>query len=298
MANSRTYTARSEQGLTLADFAQLIKLNLTLLVVFTSVMAYLISAQFNFSYSAVIFLALGGLLVTGASNALNQVLEKDYDKLMTRTANRPVASGRMSTSFAVMAAGMMSLFGITILALFNPLTAFLGMLSLMTYAFVYTPLKRYSSVAVLVGAVPGAMPMMIGCVAFDGYISTLALLLFAIQFLWQFPHFWAISKLSFDDYKKAGYLFIPSKGGEIDSRVMTESVIYASLLIPISIAIFYVLNMSFISLILLILAAVMYLHKSVLYFKAKDMHSAKQLMFASLIYLPVMLSVLIIDQII
>jgi len=161
----------------------LVKFRLNLTVVFSSVMAYLIAAQGTVDWASVCLLGLGGFLVTGAANALNQVLEKDYDKLMKRTMNRPLAAGRMTISEAVMAAGFMSIFGIGILASFNPWTAFLGTIALMSYAFIYTPMKRVSPIAVLVGAIPGALPMMIGCVAIEGDLTSLAIALFGLMLL-------------------------------------------------------------------------------------------------------------------
>ena len=209
------------------------------MVVFSSVAAFLIVSAFNVSWEYVVLLALGGFFVAGASNALNEVLEKDYDILMTRTQDRPIAAGRMSMSTGVLIAGLMSLLGISILALFNPLTGFLGMLSLILYAFVYTPMKRQSSVAVLLGAIPGAMPMLIGCVAYQGYISTMGLVLFAFLFLWQIPHFWAIGYLGFEDYNKAGYKFIPQSNGTIDNSVKVQSVVITLLMTIGSLAFFF-----------------------------------------------------------
>ncbi|MDX1409767.1 MAG: protoheme IX farnesyltransferase, partial [Saprospiraceae bacterium] len=190
MARSTTYTSRRTVGQWVADVGILVKFRLTLLVVFSSVMAFAVAAGTITQWFPMLILAIGGFLVAGASNAINQILERDYDKLMERTAIRPVASGRMQVSEAIAIAGLMLLFGIVALALFNPLTAFLGTLSFIIYAFIYTPLKRYSTSAVAVGAIPGAMPALIGCVAFEGTVSWLALVLFGLQFLWQFPHFW------------------------------------------------------------------------------------------------------------
>ena len=182
------------------------------------------------SWVAVLLLGVGGFLVTGAANALNQVLEKDYDKLMKRTANRPLAAERMTTSTAVLMAGLMCLLGTFCLSAFNAWAGLLGMLSMVLYAFVYTPMKRFSPLAVVVGAIPGALPLMIGCVAVEGYLSGLAIALFAIQFFWQFPHFFAIAWVGDEDYKRAGFNLLPNKKGLLDSSVGTVS--YTHLTLP------------------------------------------------------------------
>ena len=174
---------RSKAGTNvLADGFELIKFRLTSVVVFSSLASYVIASNNGFDIRALMLLCIGGFGVAGASNALNQVLEKDYDRLMRRTKNRPVTAGRMTMSTAVLIAGFLCLIGVTALAFFNLVTALLGMLAFILYAFVYTPLKRYSSIAVLIGAIAGAMPMAIGVVAFAGSLTYLALFLFAIQF--------------------------------------------------------------------------------------------------------------------
>ena len=191
------------------DLAQLVKFRLSATVVISSLLAYLIAAAGEINIMALVILAAGGFLTTGAANTLNQVLEKDFDRLMKRTADRPLAAGRMKISDAVLAAGFMSLFGISFLALFNPWTAFFGTFALVSYAFVYTPMKRVSPGAVAIGAVPGALPTLIGCVAAQGELTALGLTLFAIQFCWQFPHFWSIAYLGYEDYSNAGYKLVP-----------------------------------------------------------------------------------------
>ena len=187
--------------LAIIDFTQLVKLRLTLTVVFSALMAYWIALPMERSLTYKLFsIFIGGFLITGAANALNQALEKGYDARMSRTANRPLPSGRMEESTAVLIAGVMSVFGLIILANLSLWSALLGAISLLLYAFVYTPLKRVSSVAVFVGAIPGALPVLIGTVSAQGELTVLGLCLFAIQFFWQFPHFWAISWLGHQDY--------------------------------------------------------------------------------------------------
>ncbi|MBK6995856.1 MAG: protoheme IX farnesyltransferase [Lewinellaceae bacterium] len=196
-------------------------------------MSYAIVCEGAVNWGSMLLLAVGGFLVTGAANALNQVLERDYDRLMPRTANRPVVTGRMSVSTAVLLAGLMALFGISMLSWFNPLTGFLGTLSLISYAFIYTPMKRSTPLAVVVGAVPGALPLIIGCVAYEGFISPTAWMLFGLQFLWQFPHFWAVAWLADEDYKKAGFYLLPSGNGEKDKTTGLLSFAFCLLLIGV-----------------------------------------------------------------
>ena len=224
-------TIKSGLAQAITDFGLLVKFKLTLLVLFSALMSYAIVANGATSWGAMLLLAMGGFLVTGAANALNQVLERDFDRLMPRTANRPVATGRISVSTAVLWAGLMALGGITLLTLFNPLTGFLGTLSLMSYAFVYTPMKRSSPWAVVIGAIPGALPLIIGGVAYASFITPMALLLFMLQFLWQFPHFWAVAWVADEDYRKAGFYLLPSGKGPKDSTTGMYSLFFCSLLV-------------------------------------------------------------------
>lgn len=284
-------------GQKVRDYKMLVKLRLNLTVVFSSVMAFLIAGNGSINWTAVFILALGGFLVTGAANTLNQVLEKDYDKLMKRTADRPLAAGRMTISEAVMAAGFMSMFGIIFLALFNPWTAFLGMLAMVSYAFVYTPMKRISTQAVLLGAIPGALPMLIGCVAAEGELTLLGLALFSLQFFWQFPHFWAIGWLGFDDYNKAGYKLLPTKNGERDPNVGLQSMYYALFLLPVCVLPYILGVTGIISAVALVLAGLVFAYFGWNLYQKRDRKAALQLMFASLIYNPLTLILLFIDKI-
>lgn len=273
----------------ISDLGLLIKFKLSLTVVFSAVMAYLILGGNATSFTGTVLLFVGGMLVTGAANALNQVLEKDFDVLMTRTKDRPIAAGRMSTSEGVLAAGIMSLVGITILGLFNPITAFLGMLSLVMYAFLYTPLKRFSSIAVLIGTFPGALPILIGGTAAQGYISTFALILFLIQVLWQLPHFWAIGWLGFDDYQKAGYKMLPVKDQKLDAQIGLYSFFAAIPLIFIGMIPFILSGDYLISGLLVSIVGIIYAAFSWKFYKEADKVSARKLMFSSFFYLPVVL---------
>ena len=282
---------------TVGDYLMLIKMKLTSLVVFTALASYLIASGLSFTGIDLLLLAIGGFGVAGASNALNQVLEKDYDILMTRTKDRPIASGRMTMSHGVMFAGFLCMMGITALAVFNVLTAFLGMLAFVTYAFIYTPLKRYSSAAVFVGAIAGAMPMLIGVVAFTGSMTWLAIALFAIQFAWQYPHFWAIGFLGFEDYKNAGFKFVPTSGGKADHGIAISSIAYAVALIAIGVVMGIQGMIGVMATVLMVVLGFSYLYYAIKFYKEFDMASAKRLMFSSLLYIPIVMLVLIIDKI-
>jgi len=294
LAKAGNTTARTvaAQGVAqgLRDFALLVKFRLTVTVVLSSVMAYLIAAPGRISPAALITLAAGGFLVTGAANALNQVLEKDYDKLMERTANRPLAAGRMSTSDGVLAAGFMALFGISLLALFNPWTAFFGTFALLSYAFVYTPMKRVSPLAVTIGAVPGALPTLIGCVAAQGELTWLGLTLFVLQFLWQFPHFWSIGFLGYEDYTKAGYEFIPKQGGIVDAQKIGRwALVSALILIPLALVPACLGATGWISAVLVALLGTAYSVFAYRFLRRAERKTALQLMFFSFGYIPLSL---------
>ena len=267
----------------------LVKLKLSLVVVFSSLLGYLIVAGYSIKVSDLLILGIGGFLVTAAANALNQVLEKDYDILMARTANRPIATGRMKSSEGVMVAGLSCLVGISLLATFNPITAFLGMLSLILYAFVYTPLKRYSTLAVAVGAIPGALPVLIGTTSFDGNITLFGLGLFAIQFLWQFPHFWSIGFVGYEDYSKAGYKLLPEHDGKIDKNLGLSSMLYSAMIIPLVVLMWLRLETSIYSLIIVIALSIIYTLLGYNFHRKFDRTSALKLMFFSFFYLPLVL---------
>lgn len=285
-AYNNTNTSLKER---IKDYGVLIKFKLSLTVVFSAVMAYLIVGGAAVSLIGAISLFLGGMLVTGAANALNQMLEKDYDALMERTKNRPIVVGRISPSEAVLSAGLMCLLGITILGMFNPLTAFLGMLSLVLYAFLYTPLKRFSSVAVLVGTLPGALPVMIGAVAVQGYISTLAIILFVIQVIWQLPHFWAIGWLGFEDYQKAGYKLLPIKDQKLDARIGLYSFFASLPLLVLAILPSLIGEMVWGASLSVLAMSIVYSIFSYRFYQNADRKSALKLMFSSFFYLPVVL---------
>ena len=278
------------------EFGLLVKFKLSLMVLFSALISYAIAGAGQISWVGMWLLAIGGFLVTGAANALNQVLERDYDRLMPRTADRPVASGRMSVSTAVLWAGMMALFGVTFLSLFNPLTGFLGMLSLISYAFIYTPLKRSTPLAVVVGAVPGALPLVIGCTAWDGTLTTTALMLFSIQFLWQFPHFWAVAWLADDDYKRAGFFMLPSQNGEKNSTTGFLSFVFCVLLIINAVIGYWIGFSGAIATAVLVGINGYFAYRCWQLFKTCTREAARKQMFASFLHLPLSLIVLLIDK--
>ncbi len=232
-------TSKSSLSQKVVDYGLLVKFKLTITVVFSAVMAYFVAGKSEANWTSMLWLALGGFLITAASNALNEVLEKEFDSQMVRTANRPVAAGRMTASEAVLAGGLLAIFGISSLAQLNWLAALLGMLSLVAYAFVYTPMKRMSPISVFVGAIPGAMPVVIGAVAFSGKLDGLAWMLFTMQFLWQFVHFWAIAWLADEDYKRAGFYLLPSRNGEKDRVTGLFSIFFSLGLVAASMASYF-----------------------------------------------------------
>jgi len=279
------------------DFGELVKFKLSLTVVYSAVMAYLIANTAKVDFVAVMILAVGGFCVAGAANALNQVLERDFDKLMKRTANRPLATGRMTVSEAVLAAGILSIIGMMLLAMFNPWASLFGVIALLSYAFLYTPMKRISPSAIAVGALPGALPMLIGCVAFQGELTTLALALFLLQFFWQFPHFGAISWLGFEDYQKAGFKFVVAKDGKQDKTIGLQGVFYALCLLPVGLVPFLTNVTGFVSAVIMVLLGLAYAWFGWKLYRQNDRKAAVQLMFFSFFYLPLALTALWLDKI-
>jgi protoheme IX farnesyltransferase len=275
------------------DYYLLVKFRLTFIVVFSSLITYAIAAGASFSYENLTILFLGGFLITGAANALNQVFEKDVDRLMNRTANRPLAQDRMTPTEAILAAGVFGLSGVSLLWYwFNDLAAIIGALSLITYSFIYTPLKRISSVAVFVGAIPGALPPMIGWVAATGQISIEAYIITAIQFLWQFPHFWAIAWVAHEDYTRAGFKLMPSSAGR-DRFSATQIVLYTIALIPVSVLLYFKGNITPFATVIIAASGFMFLYYGIKLWKSCEINDAKKVMFASFIYLPVVLLALL-----
>lgn len=286
-------------GQKIKDYKALVKFRLALSVVFSACTAYYLGTN-AFLWSNFMILGFGGFLVTAAANALNQVLEKETDKLMARTLNRPLPAGRMEMSEAVLLAGIMGAGGILMLAYFNPVTAVLGAFSLVSYAFIYTPMKRVSPAAVWIGAVPGALPMAIGWVAASstGEIGIEAIFLFSLQFLWQFPHFWAIAWLSYEDYAKAGFYLLPShkKDGRTKGTVL-QIIFYVLCLIAISFVPWYLQISGLIAGVVMLLSGIVFLWYALRLYKQCTKIAARQLMFASLFYQLIVFIALMLDKI-
>ncbi|MCY7410888.1 MAG: heme o synthase [Chitinophagales bacterium] len=280
----------------LKDYAQLFKFRLSSLVVFSAAIGFLMAANGNWSAPQFVLFCLAGFLVTASANALNQVIEKDYDLLMNRTMNRPLPQERMTIMEALLVAGIFGVGGISIfLIYFNPLAAIFSALSLLTYAFIYTPLKRFSSIAVFVGAIPGALPPLIGWVSVSGKVELFAVLLFGIQFLWQFPHFWAIAWVSYDDYIKAGYKLLPSSEGRNKYSAM-QNILYILALIPMSLVPAYFGFTGIISAVIVMLCGIAFLYQAFLLFNECTIPAAKKLMFGSFFYLPIVQLALFLDR--
>jgi protoheme IX farnesyltransferase len=279
-----------------ADVLVLVKYKLTLTVVITAVLPYLVVSQGAFKWPVLLLLGIGGYLVAGAANALNQILEREYDRNMTRTENRPLAAQRMNISEALVIAGFMMLIGIACLSFIHPLCGLLGMLSLITYSFIYTPMKRFNTLSVAVGAIPGALPVLIGTIAFEGAITPFGLLLFAFQFLWQFPHFWAIGWLSFDQYKKAGFKLLPEKNDKIDPSLGKNTLLYS--LLFVSLVVFGWLTGFYLMLpaIFILGLTLWYAWKSFRFYKDFDRVSARKLMFSSFMIMPLIFIILLISS--
>lgn len=280
----------------LKDYQQLMKFTLSFTVVFSSVVCYLLVPGVEFDIVSVLLLFAGGLLVTGAANAINQIAEKDTDAIMKRTANRPLASGRMSVDEAATFSVVAAVFGTFIIGLwFNWTAAGLSAFSLFLYGFIYTPLKKVHSIAVLVGAIPGALPCLIGWAAGDSDLGIGGWVMFMLQFFWQFPHFWAIAWVAHDDYSRAGFRLLPSAGGPTRYAAV-QAILYSVLLLPIG-TLPFVLGMSgMISLVIVALANLAMLWQSIQLFQKMDVASARRVMFGSYIYLPVVLLSLLADK--
>ncbi len=293
------------------DYSQLLKPNLSGMVVFSSVIGYLMAPGIDFHWGdmgmwqRIITLFAGGMLVTGGANTINQILERESDKLMKRTKLRPMPDGRMDHIEAWIFAIVTGLAGAGLLAFyFNVQAGLLSLISLLLYAFVYTPMKKIHPIAVLIGAIPGALPPLIGWVAATGTIGLsgapgmLGLggwLLFSLQFFWQFPHFWAIAYVAFDDYSNAGIRMLPTR--EKESRFTgLQCMFYSLILIPMAIVPRMIGLSGNIGMWLCLLCGVMYFVASVIFYRNNDHKSARRVMFASFIYLPVILLALIGDK--
>ena len=275
------------------DFIKLVKLRLTMLVVFSASISFVIGSKVNgpIDWSSRDFwikwlmLIIGGFLVTSAANGFNEIIEKDLDRLMKRTSDRPLPSGRMTNGQALVLSLLMAIIGTYLLGKLNPTTGFLSIFSVLLYAFAYTPLKRKSPVAVFVGAIPGALPPLIGYVAAHPKIDEIALILFAIQFVWQFPHFWAIAWVLDDDYKLAGFRLLPT--GKRDKISATITFVLTLILLPVSLLpTYYGYGGYYVGAVSLAMS-ILFLYQAFNLLRTLEIRSAQKLMFGSFYYLPV-----------
>jgi len=279
-------------------YFEMLKFRLSFLVVFSAAIGYMLAIPGNdLNWNHFMLFLFGGFLMTGSSNIINQILEKDTDKLMKRTAQRPLPTGRVSVSEAITLCFMMGAVGFSILFMYiNVQTALLTLLSMVLYGFAYTPMKRVSSIAVLIGAIPGALPTLIGWVAITNQINVEGLLLFSIQFIWQFPHFWAIAWVLDDDYKNAGIRLLPS-GGEKNINTAFQIMIYTLMLIPLGLIPAKIGITGINSAIIATVCGVLFLMQTFYLMKECSSKAARQIMFGSFLYLPIVQIAFVLDKI-
>lgn len=282
----------------LRDLATLFKLRLGFFVVVSAVLGWYM-AEDAMDLSTLLRLAGGGYLLTGASNGLNQIYERRTDALMSRTSNRPLPTGRLSMAAALAASLIAGAVGLACLFSFNLLTGLLGLLALVSYAFVYTPLKARTALSVFVGAIPGALPPMIGYVAATGDFGIEPGTLFAVQFMWQFPHFWAIAWVAHDDYAKAGFRMLPFASGRTRRSAWTI-LTYTAFCIPASLLPWALPNgapmVGNVALVVAVATGFFFLFPAWRLYRSLEVADARKLMFASFIYLPVVQLTYVLDK--
>jgi len=279
------------------DFKEITKMRLALSVVFSSMAGYLLGVD-TISWSTLLLLAVGGYFMVGASNAFNQIIEKDLDKLMDRTKNRPVPSGRMSVNTAFLIATLFTIAGISVLYSINPKTAMFGAISIFIYVSLYTPLKTKTPLSVFVGAIPGAIPFMLGWVAATNEFGIEPGTLFMIQFFWQFPHFWAIGWFLYEDYKKGGFFMLPT--GKRDQGTAVQVIVYTVWTIVTSlIPVFGVtgkLYLTPVSGVIIFFLGLILLRSAIRLYKIRDAKTAKQLMLMSVLYITLLQIIYVADK--
>ena len=275
----------------------LIKHRLSFSVVFSSVCSYLIAFDL-FSLTTFLLLIIGGFFVVGSSNGFNQIIERRRDALMMRTSSRPLPSGEMTVNQALIICSFLSLLGLTILYVINFRTAIFGLISMIIYLALYTPLKPVTPLSVFFGAIPGAIPFMLGWVAVTDRFSIETGILFMIQFFWQFPHFWAIGWVSHDDYKNAGFKMLPS--GKRDNATAFQIVFYTIWMIIVSTLPYFSftgkLSIGIYSLILILVSGSLMLYQALKLMRYKDKQNAIRLMYASIFYLSFIQIIFVIDK--
>jgi protoheme IX farnesyltransferase len=281
----------------ISDFKEITKMRLSLSVVFSSIAGYLLGTD-EVSFYTILLLAFGGYFMVGASNAFNQIIEKDLDALMDRTKNRPIPAGRMSVKAAFILASLFTIFGIVILYIINPQTAMFGAISIFLYTSAYTPLKTKTPLSVFVGAIPGAIPFMLGWVAATDDFGIEPGTLFMLQFFWQFPHFWAIGWFLHEDYKKAGFYMLPT--GKPDKATAVQTIMYTVWTILVSIIPVFGftgdLKLTVVGAIVVGLIGLVMLYYAIQLFKKRTVVSARQLMLASVIYITLVQLIYVADK--
>ncbi|WP_437371392.1 heme o synthase [Maribacter litoralis] len=284
-------------ALIFADFKEITKARLAISVVFSSIAGYFLGA-YEIQWTQVLLLAFGGYCMVGASNAYNQVIEKDLDALMKRTQNRPIPSGRMSVNIAMTVAIVLTVLGVLSLYLLNPKTAMFGAISIFLYTSVYTPLKTITPLAVFVGAIPGAIPFMLGWVAATDDFGIEPGTLFMIQFFWQFPHFWALGWMLDEDYKSGGFKMLPT--GKKDAATVLQIIMYTIWMMAVSIIpVFGItgrLHLSIVSAVIVFLMGALMLGYAFQLYRKRDNVSARKLMLASVSYITLMQIVYVVDK--
>lgn len=282
------------------DFKEITKAGLAISVLFSSIAGYLlgVNAENPFKWSVLVILMIGGYCMVGASNAFNQVIEKDIDLLMDRTKNRPVPSGRMSPKVALFVASLLTIIGIALLYSINAKSAMFAAISIFLYTSIYTPLKTVTSLSVFVGAFPGAIPFMLGWVAATGEFGIEAGTLFLIQFFWQFPHFWAIGWFLYDDYAKAGIFMLPT--GKKDRKTALQIILYTVWLIIASLlpslGFTGQLFITPIAAIIVFLLGLWMLFYAVRLYQLRTAKAARTLMLVSVSYISLLQIVFIVDK--
>ena len=285
------------------DYLMLMKPSLSIMVVFSSVISYLLAPKVvEYNWTMIFLLFAGGMLVTGSANAINQVVEKDTDAQMKRTSTRPIASGRVSVGEGWAFAIITGIAGVLMLGYyFNWLSAGLAAFSLFLYAFIYTPLKKVNSIAVLMGAVPGALPCLIGWAAGDDQLSTGGWILFAFQFFWQFPHFWAIAWVAHRDYSAVGFKLLPANEGPTKFTAI-QTIAYSLLLVPVTVLPYFNGMCSYdtvagmISIGMIIVANLFMIGRCVVLYRTMEVSAARRVMFGSYMYLPVVMFALLLSK--
>jgi protoheme IX farnesyltransferase len=281
------------------DIASLFKMRLGFFVVVSAILGWFMAVE-TIDINSFLMLTIGGYLLTGASNGLNQIIEKRVDGLMTRTADRPLPTGRMGTGAALAYSAIAAAIGLACLFTLNPLSGWLGVTALVSYAFIYTPLKAKTTMSVFVGAIPGALPPMIGYVAATGDFGIEPGTLFAVQFMWQFPHFWAIAWLAHDDYQKAGYFMLPFRAGRTKQSAW-QIFVYTLFCIPASLLPWALPTgdpmVGNVALFVAVLCGLLFAVPAYRLYKTLDMKHAKALMFTSFAYLPIVQLAFVLDKI-